>query len=557
MAQCLAKLPHSCGSSDGLQAFLSDEGNITGYCFSCSTFVSDPYGDTKPDLKQIKVKSRKEVEDEILEIKECGYVGLYRGIPAEYWKKHGVRASINQTTGKGMNAIHHPKTKDGVLVGYMNKLVSKKAMWLTTIEKEYDLSSWEVAKRTGSRTLYVTEGEEDCLAVDYILTSGDTGQYVGQKHAVTSLPNGTKSVSVLGRMAGEIRARFDEVVLVFDDDASGKAAVSEALKFFPSANVVTLPAKDANDCVKLGLMKEAYAALKFRKVKVAPSGLVTFGDVADTLYEVAKMGQSTPWSLVDQWIRGQHKSRLYTICGGEGSGKSSLIHTLAAHNLVHHKEGVLFVQLEETPEESFINIGSRIIARDLSDPKNPISEQEKSQLMEIYNDKLFVFDVTNDRSNSPEELVDNIFQLAREVLGDYGYLYLDNLTKMSEGLDSSARNDFIADFAAKADTFARRNEVSVWVLSHLNKQPKTETPYSEGGRISLNGLAGGTGLQRYSSGIFGFERNGQGINSDVSKLRVLKNRVGRQTGTIKMAYDPMTTRIIEADWDDNDFKTKK
>lgn len=557
MAQCLAKLPHSCGSSDGLQSFLSDDGKITGFCFSCGTFVPDPYGDGKPDTSKIKVKSIQDIKEEIAEIRGCGYVGTYRGIPAEYWKKYGVRASVNQSTGKGTYAIHHPKTKDGELVGYMNKLTGRKAMWITSTTKDYDLSGWEVAKRSGARTLYITEGEEDCLAVDYILTSGDTGQYVGQKHAVTSLPNGTKSVAVLGRMAADIKARFDEVVCVFDDDKSGNEAVKEALNYFPSANVVTLPAKDANECVKQGLMKEAYAALKFRKVKAAPSGLVTFGDVVDTLYETAQMGQNTPWSLTDQWIRGQHKSRLYTICGGEGSGKSSLIHTLAAHNLTTHNEGVLFVQLEETPEESFINIGSRIIGRDLSDPKNPITDEEKSQLASVYEGKLFVFDATNDRSNTPQELVENIFQLAREVLGEYGYLYLDNLTKMSEGLDSSARNDFIADFAAKADTFARRNAVSVWVLSHLNKQPKTETPYSEGGRISLNGLAGGTGLQRYSSAIFGFERNGQGVNSDVSKLRVLKNRVGRKTGTIKMAYDSQTTRIIECDWAEEEFKTKK
>ncbi|MGL4483487.1 MAG: hypothetical protein ACRCUS_00910, partial [Anaerovoracaceae bacterium] len=171
--------------------------------------------------------------------------------------------------------------------------------------------------------------------------------------------------------------------------------------------------------------------------------------------------------------------------------------------------------------------------------------------------KLFVFDAAEDRSSCPQELTDNIWGLCVEVLGNYKYVYLDNLTKMSEGLDASERNDFISNFAAEADTFARRNDVSVWVLSHLNKQPKHEIPYSEGGRVSLNGLAGGTGLQRYSSGIFAYERNGQGNNTDVAKFRVLKNRVGKITGLIKMAYDKFTTRIQEVDWDDEDYKTKK
>ena len=73
----------------------------------------------------------------------------------------------------------------------------------------------------------------------------------------------------------------------------------------------------------------------------------------------------------------------------------------------------------------------------------------------------------------------------------------------------------------------------------------------------MNQLAGSAGLQRYASGIFLCERNNQGVSTEVIKLRVVKNRVGRATGVIKMRYDPSTTLIHESEWEDDLFKTKK
>jgi len=558
MAKCLSKIKCSkCGSSDGCQPFLSDDGKITGFCFSCSTFHADPYGDNPPDTSNLKVKSLEDIQEEILEIKDCGYVGTYRGIPAKYWQRYGVRASLNQMTGKGVYAVHHPRTKGNSLVGYMTKTVAKKAMWMVSTDKEYDLYGWLVAKQTGARTLYITEGEEDCLAVDYILEEGATGQYAGMRNAVTSLPNGTKSVDVLGRMAQEIKSRFQEVVFVFDDDDAGRAAIRKALNYFPSAHTVVLPAKDANDCVKAGLMKEAFNALTFRKSKALPAGLVTFNQVRDDLNKVAAFGDDTPWPLFTNMIRGLHQRRLYGIAGGEGLGKSSFIHMLAAHNLVHNKKGVLFIQMEEDPEESFLNIGSKILGRDLTDPHNPITDIEKDTLAPYY-EKLFVFNINEDRTTSALELQEHLFDLARAVIEDIGYMYIDNLTKLSEALPSAAeRNDFISSFTAYADTFARRTDTCVVVLSHFNKQAKGETPYNEGGRGNMNQLAGSAGLQRYASGIFLCERNNQGVSTEVIKLRIVKNRVGRATGVVKMRYDPKTTLIHESYWDDDLFQTKK
>ncbi len=57
MGQCVEKLPHSCGTRQGLQTFEQEDGKLTGYCFSCNTFVPNPYGEEKT-IDDIPVKRR-------------------------------------------------------------------------------------------------------------------------------------------------------------------------------------------------------------------------------------------------------------------------------------------------------------------------------------------------------------------------------------------------------------------------------------------------------------------------------------------------------------------
>ena len=69
MSRCIDKIQHdSCGSSS-LQVFERDDGDVDGYCFSCSTYVRNPYGDTPvEDRPAKKVKSQEEIQQEIAEI---------------------------------------------------------------------------------------------------------------------------------------------------------------------------------------------------------------------------------------------------------------------------------------------------------------------------------------------------------------------------------------------------------------------------------------------------------------------------------------------------------
>ena len=80
MSQCITKLPHSCGAKSALQVFADEDGSLTGYCFSCATYVHDPLGKGKslsdiPPAKRL-TKTKEEIEEELAEIGDCKAVDL-------------------------------------------------------------------------------------------------------------------------------------------------------------------------------------------------------------------------------------------------------------------------------------------------------------------------------------------------------------------------------------------------------------------------------------------------------------------------------------------------
>ena len=170
--QCIEKLPHSCGSSDGLQTYF-DNGKYTGYCHACWTYIPDPYGGNEPE---IVVKSQEEIEQEVADARKCGFVNFtHRAIPPADWKYFGVRLGMSERDGVTPDTVMHPYTRDGKVCGFKVKLLNKKIMWSIGDTKNCDLYGWLGAKKVGGLTLYITEGEEDAIALRNILIQMNRG----------------------------------------------------------------------------------------------------------------------------------------------------------------------------------------------------------------------------------------------------------------------------------------------------------------------------------------------------------------------------------------------
>jgi hypothetical protein len=558
---CVEKIFHdtpNCSSTNNsLQVFLNEDGTFSGTCFSCGVYEKSPYGDNPPDPKDIKVKSPEDILAELKEIHACGYLDFnHRSINVEDWKFYGVKLLYSEFDGKTPYALAHPYSLNKKLVGYKVKLLNRKVMWSVGNTQGADLYGWERAKKIGGQFLYITEGEEDAIALRQILRDLNQGtKYADLDYACVSLPRGVKDArKAVGALLPEIEARFDNVVLVFDDDEPGQLAAKQVKALLPNAMRAVLPCKDANKCLIEGRLKATRDAVVFRASKDMPFELTKISSIIEESLQPVEWGASYPWNGINNYTYGQRLGELISIGGGTGCGKTLTAHELIAHDALVHGWNCFGAFLEESNVESVRNLVGKIdsVAYHIPDTdfdKDVFRESalKLSQKVELWN---------------PEHSVDpdSDWSAMKQVIktqGDWLQLVvIDNLTTLTEGMSATERNDFIGSLAKDCITLAKKFDLMIVLYSHLNAPDKNSTPHELGGVVKENQFTGSRALQRYSHMMFGFERNKGAVDPNCSVFRVLKNRKFGKSGFVKTYYHEDTGRLVEREWDDDLYKTK-
>ena len=147
-------LLHSCGTKKALRVFAEDDGTLSGWCFACSTFVRDPYGDGRvlEELPKRKEKTKEEIDAEIAEVSSYPVVSVpTRKLRDTTLAKFGAHVSMSESDGKTPTAIYWPVTKQGELTGYHVKVLDKSCPPYNIGDtKDCDLLNWENAKSSGA-----------------------------------------------------------------------------------------------------------------------------------------------------------------------------------------------------------------------------------------------------------------------------------------------------------------------------------------------------------------------------------------------------------------------
>lgn len=309
-------LPHTCGTKQALKVFAQDDGKVDGWCFNCFKFVPDPYGDgrTVKDLPPKREKTPEDIAEEIAEI--TGYQTLdvaKRKLRGKTLKEFEAKVSVSEQDGTTPTAIYWPVKRGDQLTGYQVKILNPP----TNMSKAYnvgevkncDLLNWHNAKRSGAKRIIITEGPEDMASVYQICSMESPKEDNGSPKympAVASLPFGAGSAKhFLQKHSEELRKLFKEVVLCFDNDEAGQRALKEAVLVLPEALAVTLPYKDANECILEGAVKAAYKALSFGAYSPKNTAIVKGFQVHDLAKQPAKFGElSWPWAKLNEDMRG-------------------------------------------------------------------------------------------------------------------------------------------------------------------------------------------------------------------------------------------------------------
>ena len=548
MSKCLYKLPHSCGSSNGLQVYESDKG-ITGYCWACNTYVPDPLD--KEALATHKaspkvVKTEEEIKAEMKFISTLPALDLdSRQLKTASLEYFGVKVGVSEYDGITPSFVYFPYTKDGEVVRYKVRMIPVKKMWAIGIEKDVDLFGWEQAKASGAKKLIITEGEFDAIAVLKILKIHTDSKYEGSIPAVVSLSNGSGGAAKeISRKLIEINKYFKEVYLCFDNDNAGKEAIDQVCKIAPKFKVINLPAKDANECLIKGLSKAAFNAITFNHTEVKNTKIIWGQDVHESAKKPAEYGFSWPWSHINKVTKGIRLGETIYIGAGQKQGKSEIVNALAAHFIREHNWPVLLIKPEEANNKTYKMVAGKLEGKVFHDPDIPFDYSAYDNAGKILIDKLAM--VSLYQHIDYDTVKNDIYYAVNN--GGVKAVFIDPITNLVNGMDTATQNVELQRIAQDLSVISLDLNIVIFIFCHL-RNPDSGEPHERGGEVLSSQFAGSRAMARSCNLMLGLEGNRDPNLSEREKnmrtLVLLEDREFGKTGRFPLYWDDKTTLFNE------------
>ncbi len=551
MGICLEKLPHDeCGSSNALQVFEGDDGLANGYCFACDSFVRHPYGAPKDakDIPRTKItKTPEEIEAEIEEIQSYPVVDLKdRLLRKKNLEYYGIKIGMSQYDGTTPRAHYYPYTKDGKIVRYKCRIIENKMMFSIGHEKDVDLFGWEQALASGAKRLIITEGELDAPSLKGIFDAHTKAEFEEYKPAVCSLPNGAASAKKdLARLAPKIRKHFKEVSFCFDNDEAGEKALADACLVLPEATVITLPAKDANDCVLEGKTKAAFKAAQFNAQKPKNTRLVWLDDVWEDSKKPPEMGISWPWDNVTRLTRGIRKGETYYFGAAPKMGKSEVVNALSAHLIGVHDWKLMLAKPEEANVKTAKLLAGKIASARFHDPSVPFDEKKYDAAgKKLRGQKVCMLDLYQ---HMGWDTLKADINHAGTVLGVDG-VFIDPITNLTNGMNAADANVKLQEIAQELSAMAKDLNIAIFIFCHL-KNPDSGPMHERGGEVLTGQFAGSRAMGRSCNYMFGLEGNKDpNLPKEERNLRhlvLIEDREFGEVGRTTLFWDEHTTQFNE------------
>lgn len=550
MSHTVEKIAHEkCGSSDALQVFISDAGTYDGYCFKCHTYVPHPYGEGgSPATEKLQrpSKSREQVAEELAEISTLRSMAIAsRGLRMEALDHFGVKVATSEEDGETQVARFFPFTKNGEVTSYKAKLFDTKNMWIVGEFKGVDMFGWQQAVATGGRKLFITEGEEDAVALWQAIKDKEKGtKWEDHNPAVVSLSSGSNSVKKnLNDALERIRATFKEVVFVFDMDEAGKQAVKDGLQVYPTASSVTIPEKDANECVVKGKSLALANACLFNSVAPKNTRIVAGSSVYEAGRQQAAYGLSYPWQGFTKLTRGMRFGETYYLGAGVKMGKSTVRSALASHLITTHGLKVFMACPEETNRKTWQLVCSQVVGKIFHDPDVPFDFKAYDEASSIVGDNLYLLNLYQHLSwdNLRADIMVAAAQGCKAI-------FIDPITNLTNGVASGEANTWLQEIAQALAAIALDLGLIIFIFCHL-KSPESGDSHERGGKVLSHQFAGSRAMMRSCNMMVGLEGNKDPdfplLLRNRRRLVVLEDREFGASGVVDMFYNLETGLYTE------------
>lgn len=545
MSKCVELITHSCGSPR-LQVFLQDDGSYDGWCYGCSSYVKNPYNDHPEGYQPtVHIKTDEEIQAEIEEFEEYQTVDLKdRKLSAASLTVYGIKTGLDPTNGVSPITHHYPYYKDSVLKAYKNRVISNKKMWSVGDMKNVDLFGWDVALSTGSPRLYITEGELDAVALYALLKRNSKGtQWEANEPAVVSLPKGASGAAKeISKSLEKIDKNFKDVVLVLDQDEPGQKATEEILKIAPHFQTVTLPAKDANECLIKGHIKATANAVMFKTSVPKNTSIVWGGQLHEDARKAAVMGFSWPWPALTKLTRGIRFGETIYVGAGVKMGKSELVNALAAHFITEHGWKVFMAKPEEANRKTYQMVVGKVAGRIFHDPDVTFDYDAYDKASAYVGDNLAMLDLY--QHMGWESLKADIKYAA---LKGCKAVFIDPITNLTAGMESGDANTKLQEIAVELSAMAADLDIVLFIFCHLNA-PK-DVPHERGGAVLSKQFAGSRAMMRSCNYMIGLEGNKDpDLTPNERNLRdlvLLEDREFGAVGRVPLFWSSHTSNFTE------------
>lgn len=556
MGRCIEKLPHDCGSSDALQVFEDADGSYHAFCFACSTYVHDPYKDKPDDYKPtVNIKTDAEVQAELDEIQGYPVHGIpSRALRSESLDYFNVKVAVSETDGVTPAAMYFPYVTKGKVSAYKVRLLAEKRMWSVGSFKQAELFGWQQAIATGAKRLFITEGEPDAIALYQALKDKNKGgQWEKYDPAVVSVKSGSGSAAAnIAAQLPDIKANFNEVVLVFDMDEPGKKATQEVMKVLPTARTVDLPEKDANECVLKG-KSGALCNVALFKANVPKNTRLIWGkDLVELGRQQAEWGLSWPWEQLTDLTRGIRMGETYYLGAGVKMGKSEVVNALAKHFIIDHDLPVFLAKPEEANRKSFQLVAGKVAGKIFHDPKVKFDYDAYDAAAEQIGDKLCLLNLY--QHMGWDTLRSDI--IAAVSLG-CKVVFIDPITNLTNGVPSGEANTVLQAVSQDLAAMAKDLNIAVFIFCHL-KAPTSGDSHERGGEVFSSQFSGSRAMMRSCNYMIGIEGNKHPDlpleQRNIRTLVVLEDREFGAVGKVKLFWDHNTGLFSEIMEEDGEMK---
>jgi len=378
-----------------------------------------------------------------------------RAIPVEVVEKYRVAAR--------RGAVALPAfTPDGSAVQYVKyRSITEKKYWSEAGGRPC-LFGWQAIPE-GTRSVVICEGELDALA------------WAAYGFPALSPTNGAGNFEWIDTEFDAL-ARFDCIHLSFDQDMAGMTAVTEIVERLGAerVRVVTLPHKDANDCLVFGVAAADMQAAIASARSVDPEELLPASGFAEAVVDELH-GDKRDAGVVFPWRKASDQFRFrpgeVSLIGGvNGHGKSELAGhlTLAA---MEQGARVCVASMEFKPAKWLARL-----ARQAGAVQRPSPDFIRA-IHRWYDGKAWVFNVTGTAKAA------RILEVFRYAVRRYGirWFVVDNLAKCGFAEDDyNAQKRFIDELT----DFARDHDAHVMLCAHMRKGETEDKP---AGKMDIKG----------------------------------------------------------------------